>query len=158
MSGYETTGAYFNDLRAAVLEEDDTLPVYHNAGYSGEVEGGNGDVRDWHVYGGWYNNCLYSFEPIMKGQAMMEALGPKEGEHMAPGGLLDYRSKKFWNDMHKPLIFTELLAAYTDDDGHFFQYPLKIRRIGKYKDEGNRRALWYQGFLLKEIVEILRRS
>ena len=156
MTGYDTMSVYLNDLRAAVMEEDDTLPVYHDAGYSPSTE--DGDLRDWHIYGGWYDNSIYSFEAIVRGIAMMEALSPEEGKPMVPGGYLDRRNRKFWKDMHKPTILTELVAAYTADDGHLFQYPLKIRRIGKYPDEGNRRALWFQAFLLKEIVEILRRS
>ncbi|MGE5550444.1 MAG: sugar-binding domain-containing protein [Bacteroidota bacterium] len=156
MTGYDSMAHYLEDLREAVLEADASLPVYHNAGYSLEVEGG--EIRDWHIYGGWYDNCIYSFEAIVKGQAMMEALSPDEGQPMQPGGLKDRRNSKFWRDMHKPVILTEFLAAYTADDGHLYQYPLRVRRIGRYPDEENRRALWFQAFLLKEIVEILRRS
>ena len=158
MIGYETVAAYLGDLRAAVLEVDDTLPVYHNAGYSGEVEGGNGDIRDWHIYGGWYGSCIYSYEAVVRGIAEMEMLQPEEGRPMAPEGLTDKIKMRFLRDVHKPVILTEFIAAYTADDGHLFQYPLKVRRIGKYRDEGNKRSLWYQAFLLKEVVEILRRE
>ena len=156
MAGYESMAAYLQDLRQAVLEEDDSLPIYHDAGYSGETE--DGDIRDWHIYGGWYENALFAFEAVLKGQAMMEALAPAEGSPMAPGGLIDRRNSKYRRDTHKPLILTEFLAAYTADDGHLLQYPLRVRRIGKYPDPGNQRSLWFQAFLLKEIVEILRRS
>jgi hypothetical protein len=60
--------------------------------------------------------------------------------------------------MHKPVILTEFVAAYTADDGHLFQYPLRVRRIGRYPDPGNARALWFQAHLLRETVEIMRRS
>ncbi len=158
MTGYDAMGTYLNDLRAAVLEEDDTLPVYHDSGYATDVEGGNGDIRDWHIYCGWYENCIYSYEAIMKGIAVMEMLSPKAFDEKAPRGLKDKRNNRFWRDIHKPLILTELIAAYTDDDGHFFQYPIKVRRIGRYRDKDNKKALWYQAFLLKEVVEILRCS
>lgn len=156
MAGYDSMAVYLQDLRQAVLEEDDSLPVYHNSGYSEEAEGG--DVRDWHYYGGWYNGAVYAFEALLRGQALMEALAPGEGEPLAPGGLVDERCRKMARDPQKPLILTEFLAAYTADDGHLFQYPLKIRRIGGHPDEDNRRSLWYQAFLLKESVEILRRA
>jgi len=156
MTGYDSIAVYLNDLRAAVMQEDDTLPIYHDAGHS--CAGEDGDVRDWHIYGGWYDNAIYSYEAIVKGQAMMEALSPRQGEPMAPGGLADRRNMKFRHDMHKPVILTEYLAAYTADDGHLFQYPLKVRRIGKYPDEDHRRSLWFQAFLLRETTEILRRS
>ena len=156
MAGYDSMAVYLQDLRQAVLEEDDSLPVYHNSGYSEEAEGG--DVRDWHYYGGWYNGVVYAYEALLRGQALMEALAPGEGKPLAPGGLVDKWRRKMARDPQKPLILTEFLAAYTADDGHLFQYPLKIRRIGGHPDEGNRRSLWYQAFLLKESVEILRRA
>lgn len=156
MAGYDSMAVYLQDLRQAVLEEDDSLPVYHNSGYSEEAEGG--DVRDWHYYGGWYNGVVYAFEALLRGQALMEALAPGEGKPLAPGGLVDKWRRKLDRDPQKPLILTEFLAAYTADDGHLLQYPLKIRRIGGYPDEDNRRSLWYQAFLLKESVEILRRA
>ena len=155
MAGYPSMRDYLADLKEAVLEEDDSLPVYHNAGYTWHEDG---DVRDWHIYGGWYDNSIYSFEAIMRGQAMMEALSPREGQAMAPGGMEDRRNRKFRVDTHKPVILTEFVAAYTADDGHLFQYPLRVRRIGRYPDPGNARALWFQSHLLRETVEIMRRS
>jgi hypothetical protein len=155
MSGYPSMREYLADLREAVLEADASLPVYHNAGYTYHEDG---DVRDWHIYGGWYDNSIYSFEAIMRGQAMMEALSPREGVSMAPGGLEDRRNRKFRADTHKPVILTEFVAAYTADDGHLFQYPLKVRRIGRSPDPGSSRSLWFQAFLLRETVEIMRRA
>ncbi len=128
-AGYNSMSAYMSDLREAVLSEDCTLPVYGDAGSRyGPVEF---EIRDFHHYHGWYNGPLHEFTGVI-------------------------RDEESNSSSNKPVAFTEFMAAYTADDGRFYQYPAKVRKIGKYPDPDNKKALWYQAFLLKELVEMMR--
>lgn len=97
-----------------------------------------GDIDDIHQYGGWYTETLYDLR------------------HFADCTLK--------NDMlFQPVICTESIAAYTNENGEFYLKGSDIRqmkvvhmRIGKITDLP-KQAQEYQAFMLKEYAEGLWR-
>lgn len=146
--GYKELHIYLNDLHEAIKEADPTLPVCNNSGYK-DIRT-SGDIKDVHSYNGWYNASMIAFE-----KAFIEGEDP-DG---SPSNLYFGKwHKRVEEENHKPLILTEFIAAYTDDNGRFFQVPCSRRFIGKDADPDNKRALWYQAHHIAETVEIFRRE
>ncbi|WP_105614488.1 sugar-binding domain-containing protein [Vallitalea okinawensis] len=146
--GYKEHHIYLNDLAEAVREIDDTLPVYNNAGLKDLRT--CGDIKDIHSYSGWYGQAIIAYEKNIRQI-------PDEDGYPSSMYFGSWKNR-IETDNHKPLILTEFIGAYTDNEGRFYQVPASWRFIGKDPDENNERALWYQAHLIEESVEIFRRE
>lgn len=90
------------------------------------------DVMDWHDYPGWYISTLYGFQKIIDNRISQTA------------------------NFIAPQIETEFGGVYTLDDGLFFQKDAARMRIGNTSDPADH--LWYQAFVSRELIEMLRRT
>ncbi len=120
----------------AHIREVDPRPVVSNSGGDGVdlCQTSVGDVDDVHQYGGWYVETL--------------------------GDLRNYTKFSRKNDMvFQPMIVTESVAAYNDDEGKFFakgsdtrQKKVTKQRLGSVYEPGSS-DVHTQAFILKEYAE-----